>query len=804
VCLLGAGYSLAGTDQKQRFLPRSSDLVDEIKIALGLGKDDYATLSDVADYCDEFADRQRILRLLLIDRLTLCNPSDDQVEIISQSWRSIFTTNFDDIVERALPASKIQVITPTDESIKHKRGKTPLYYMHGRAADLVESDVDPKFVISERNYLDLHQFNKALYSRLKNELYCANMIAIVGYSVRDLEVARMVMEGGFAFQKKTVIICDSAETPMALSRLKKFGHVLPIGISGLADALRGLKRSHHTPQNHAFQFVDAISPAAPSDKIEGDDFVNLILTGNFSPEKYQAQLQLPANAANLYCVRRKESLELITSSLSYGGGRFLISSDLGNGKSMFLDQLSGELIGAGYRVIRISSKIDEVFSELELALSLREPLAFLIDDVIRHRRVAEFLGVRLTAQCILVCAFRGGAGEVVFQDVASSLGGDVRLIDLNRLSISELHDWDLALERWGLWEHRISLTKDQRISFLATECGSENRSIVLSLFKNSHIASRIDQIVSFFLKAGRYERAFAALLTSSLCQQHVSWESLVNWLSIDEAKLRADISKSDISALFINGRSWNILTSAQLAEYILRTKYVNFDKEILIDVFSTIVLSTAESADDSYLGAIFKENLKELMKFRFLTRLFGDSVEAAKLIGAVYSRLSAAPLIRRNPQFWLQYAMSRMEVNDLQNAEAYLKTALGLAKQIGADYSPYQIIDQSVRLYFRKNSEPGDKFSKSEIRKAISDLKGLLRNPESEIIYLYRSVPLIRDFLDSKFDYISKDIKQEIESVLIGIDERAKSFVNLPRSQKGETRVLRKAMSEALYVLSLA
>jgi hypothetical protein len=156
--------------------------------------------------------------------------------------------------------------------------------------------------------------------------------------------------------------------------------------------------------------------------------------------------------------------------------------------------------------------------------------------------------------------------------------------------------------------------------------------------------------------------------------------------------------------LFFSGRDWNMFTSSQLAEYILRTKYVAADKDTLVDVFSTIVLCTADSATDSYLGANFRENLKELVKFRFLTKLFGDGAAALRLINLVYGRLSTATYIRKNPQFWLQYAMSRMDVDDLENAERYLNTALGLAKERGRDYSPYQILDQRARLYFRKTA----------------------------------------------------------------------------------------------------
>jgi hypothetical protein len=703
VCLVGAGFSVAATDQKGNSVPSSQELIHEIKAGVGIDPAEDASLADIADFCGDTSDRQKVLRSILIGRLTLCIPSSAQQVVAKQPWRALFTTNFDDTLERCRPHGGYQVITPTADLTNRVLGKLPLYYMHGRAMDLIESSKDPRIVISERNYLNLRDENRNLYAQLKNELFCANLIMIIGYSMRDLDVARILIDPGYAFRRKTVIICDPMEKPLSIARLKKFGHVLPIGVVGLAEELKHVQRADAIRRG-SLQFVEDVKPIEAAIKIEGDDFVKLILSGNFSHANYQAQLRHDKHVSEAYCVRRGAALDSVLNRPPDSPNRFIISSDIGNGKSVYLDQLASELIEVGYRVIRISSRLHEVFLELDEALTANEQTAFLIDDVIRYHNVARYVSERLKAYCLLVCCMRADVEDIQFKELNDALGGVVRQVELNRLSAEELQSWDRALERWGLWEQRISLAADERLRFLAHECGAENRSIVLSLFRSSQIATKIDQIVNFFLRAGGHNRAFAALLISSLCQQHVEWESLVSWLELNEERLRADLQKSDIAELFFSGRDWNMFTSSQLAEYILRTKYVAADKDTLVDVFSTIVLCTADSATDSYLGANFRENLKELVKFRFLTKLFGDGAAALRLINLVYGRLSTATYIRKNPQFWLQYAMSRMDVDDLENAERYLNTALGLAKERGRDYSPYQILDQRARLYFRKTA----------------------------------------------------------------------------------------------------
>lgn len=732
----------------------------------------------------------------------LCQPSPEQKAVISKPWRSIFTTNFDDVVEACLPEGVKQVVTPASECLTRSPSSVPIYYMHGRARDMLETDIDPHLVLSERNYLRLHEENRELYAQLQNEIFAAKYIVIIGYSLRDLEVARIFIESGHAFREKTLIVTSENEGAFSLARLKKFGDVHAIGLDGFASALSQATAS--VVSEEPYNFVDVLDNVPPASEIDGEDFVRLILTGRFEADLYQKQLVDGGGVGEKYSIRRSGSLNIILNRHKGGASRFIISSDLGNGKTIFLSQLGVELLSVGYTVVEISSGLSEVFDELDRLLASGKPTAYLIDDVIRYRIVAEYIGKRLNAVSVIVCCMRGDPGEVAYRDLSSRLGGAAKQIEVNKLSIDEIQQWDASLERWGLWEERIALSHEDRIKFLTDDCSSENRSIILSLFRESRIAEKINQIISFFLKNGGHKRTFAALLISALCQQHVSWESIVSWLNIDEQRLRDDLSQSELSELFFNGREWNIITSTQLADYILRTKYISEDKDTLVDVYSTIVRRTADSAGDDRLGYIFRENLKELMKFRFLTRLFGDNEDGVRLISRVYKKLSKARYIRNNPQFWLQYAMSRMQVDDLENAETYLNTALGHATARGMSYSPLQILDQRARLFFRKNARSDSRLSLNEIRQAITDLGNLLDNPESEVIYLYRSVPLIEDFVEERIDDLDEVMRTSLRKLLQDIKDAGDGLNRLPRSQKGETEKLKKALTRAQLVLDYA
>jgi hypothetical protein len=555
-----------------------------------------------------------------------------------------------------------------------------------------------------------------------------------------------------------------------------------------------VERSEFKSFNYLREFMLADSSNAEEAEITGDDFLKSIIVGRIEPAKYALQAR---SLETPYCVERRRALDQVIGGAQQ---RFIVSSDFGNGKTAFLDQLAVGLFAAGKRVFFIETKLPDVFDEIDRVLQSHGDVAFIIDDVVRYRNVASYIGVRLNARSILVCTTRGDQ-DAQYEQIAAEIGGAHRFVDLNILDDSEIEHWDQLLERWGYWELKSALSEDDRRKFLIDNCGRENRSIIISLFTQSKVAVKIDEIVGFFLKRNpQHLQSFCGLLVSSLAQRHVSWESLVGFLGIDEAQLRREMQGDEISFLFSGGRDWNFLTSAQLAEHILRNKFVQAERDALVEVYSRIVLGTAESADDERYGFDSRENLKELMKFRFLEKLFGETDASGVLIGRVYKKLSEARRIRNNPQFWLQYAMSRIKAKDLANAESFINTAFGKAKEFGLDYDPFQIRDQRARLYFLKNTH-STFVSRNEISSALDDLLELSKNQSFDIVYTMRSLPIIEEFLEERIDDVEPAIRVKIAEFVAHLKEKTAGFDHLPRSQRGETKVLRRALANIELIL---
>ncbi|MDH0614105.1 MULTISPECIES: SIR2 family protein [unclassified Agrobacterium] len=795
ICFVGAGFSWGATDSKNVEVPSVGKLCDEICKFPGLEDAKGSPLTDLADYCDDKPELKEALHNLLVARLTSCTVKQFHFDVMQMPWRAVFTTNFDDVAETAMEKKRPQIITTASDARNLKAGTCPLYYLHGRARDFLEGVRDPSLVVSETNYLELKDENRNLYAALVNEVHAAKRVFFIGYSLRDAEIASRLfsIEG---FKDKSIVICAPDEKKVTVSRLTKFGATYPLGVERFADLLP--KRT--TPPSKSddlslLAYVSAKKPIAAKEDVSSEDLETLLLSGKFDDAAYAAQ-QRNRHQRPEYCIPRSAHLSTVFDT---NLKRFIVTSDLGNGKSIFLDQVAYEAQGKGYEVITVYTQLPDALSELETLLSSNNKRLYIVDGLVRYRKAVRFIGSRLPANSILICASNEMLDDISLSTVAEEMGGATREIDLNVLSSSELDDWDYLLERWGFWENRIEESKFERLDFLRNRCGAENRSIILSLFRESKLSVKIEQIVDFFVtRYPSHRKSFIAVLINALCQNHVDWLRIVDWLKIDNSELKKAVISSPVGEIMRDKKRWYEFTSTELALYILNNH--DFDFDDVVGVYTKIVRETAYSSNDPRSGFDARENLKELMRYRFLTRLFNNEETGTSSINAVYHQLSTVPRIRENDQFWLQYAMARMEVDDLPKAETYLKTAIGIATKKGEAYSKRQIIDQRVRLIFRKYAATTKKIVKADIILACDDLIDLLKDKSSPMIYPLRSAKYVLAFLEEKADRLDQAL---VESLRSAAEELARRIPEgrLDKAQKGETEVIKKCVRSIKLIL---
>lgn len=800
ICFLGAGFSTEATDADGLQLLGTSKLEEEICKMIGADRDSAGSLTDLAEFCQARAEFAPKFHLLLVKKLTSTQPSANQRRLLNAPWRAVFTTNFDDVVERCIDPNRLQIVRPQSDVTNIVAGRLPLYHLHGRARDLVETDIDPLIVVSETNYLELRNRNKPLHSAFLNELHCATQVVFIGYSLRDAEIASRVFELSDTLRSKSLVICAPNDGEVAKTRLQKFGSVHPIGLAGFVEAFpTSFVAKDDAAKLERLSFVRRVRKEAAADAIEKSDLDSLMMTGNLSYRSFARQ-RADNDFANPYCVERTEKIEQIFSTYANGVNKIIVSSDVGNGKTTFLGQLEWFANDRGYDVFRVTSNLPETTKELAYLLTRNSLQLFVVDDLPRLRPVAKFIAQRLPKLSLLVCGDRNVVSGEYEDNLEDTLHGQYASVELDELSASEVNSWDQLLERWGYWGNYAEVTDESRLRFLREKCSSETRSIVVSLFRDSHLATKIKDVAAFFCgRHPHHRKAFIGMLIASLCQGHVTWHQIVDWLRIDEQELKRDIRKEALFDFTAGGRDWYSITSAQLAHHIFAT--VDIGDDVLVDVYTTIVRETAFSSGDPRSGTDSEQNLKELMKYRFLTKLFGRTSESTAYIEAVYQRLSGAPKIRSNDQFWLQYAIANMDLGRLGDAETYIGRAIQIAEQKGPNYSKHQIVDQRARLLLKKNTQKKGAPNSTEIDRAVKDLlESLTRSGPENAIYPLRSAEYVDDLVNAKGDKLTVSTRQRLERLLVSMQDKS-AVGKLRKATRGEQIKLDECIKSALAVL---
>jgi hypothetical protein len=163
VLLFGAGSSipsggLSGTEIAQR-------IAREFEIDY----DPDLRLSDVATIVERRVDRRNLIAFLrtLIEPLS---PTGSILNIPLFPWKSIYTTNYDTLIERAYQRARRDLVvykSNFDFSIRGREATPRLFKLDGSIEDDVTDGKTSRIVISNRDYEVTTEYRENLYDSLK-------------------------------------------------------------------------------------------------------------------------------------------------------------------------------------------------------------------------------------------------------------------------------------------------------------------------------------------------------------------------------------------------------------------------------------------------------------------------------------------------------------------------------------------------------------------------------------------------------------------------------------------------------------
>lgn len=136
----------------------------------------------------------RITRKTLVNELRTLfsglNPTGSLLNLPLYNWKSLYTTNYDELIEKCYFKKKIPLITYSsnfDFGENSNSLDTKLFKLHGTIEKDISDGQQSRLIITDNDYDHTQAYRDALYDRFKSDLHGGNLI-IIGHSLADEDI----------------------------------------------------------------------------------------------------------------------------------------------------------------------------------------------------------------------------------------------------------------------------------------------------------------------------------------------------------------------------------------------------------------------------------------------------------------------------------------------------------------------------------------------------------------------------------------------------------------------------------------
>lgn len=701
VIIMGAGASHGAQNLLGEF-PSGSLLAEKLYKKCGIVPDDINDLQDAAQCYEEAFSASALVSE--IQSLLKCVSVTNSHEIIySLPWMRYYTTNYDDVALLAAKKTNINLTPVTlSSNIKQNLNNNRLcIHINGYIGNLNETTLHHEFKLTANSYLSqTNILNSPWGDYLINDLETAKCIVILGLSLKyDLDLSRVIFSEGF--RKKAMIISAPNLSPNSENRLNRFGTVYKIGVDGFASEVFKVRQSYEphtkTPTERLYSaFTYSYKEKRYPERPRPEDIFRLFLNGSYSDSLFFRN-----NGKYDGFIYRKKFSKIRDAVLN-GVKLIFVHSDMGNGKTACINELQHTLSGEDIHIFQLtnadSQKISEEISAIA-SLSETSSVLVIIDDYTNYMEVLHkfsLLGGK-KAQFLLTArsAINYNKMPIILEEFFVEEGATA-IFDINKLDEDDLGNCVRVFDQYGLWGTNAGLNTSQKIKYLTSRKSGNCRfqSIMLDVIQSDLMQRKIADTVQI-IRGGslQYHTAVLLILLTKVMNLRLSTSDIERLLEVNfttDALFKSDpaikeiITFNDIGAITIK--------APVTAQFILQK--VSDPEDIIKSLYSLALYAVKYSNLPKYANI-----LTSIISYSHINSFLRGFKNPEQFLSEYYDELSKIEYYRKNNFFWLQYAISCIEVGKFDRAQRYLNNAYGL---IPVGFVPFQINNQQARLYLEK------------------------------------------------------------------------------------------------------
>jgi len=768
ILFLGSGFSLGAKNIARGAPPNGGALRRHFIKELKLPDDTEYNLQVLSE---EFAEHDSAkLRDELYNIFRLTELTAGQSAVLSESWRRIYSTNYDDAVElhrlnTKRPLDSYDVSEPVPNKLPHGA----VVHLHGSIRVITPDNVMSSLVLGEGSYVNQYVSRSRWYDQFQRDLAYANAIYIIGYSLADYHIAGLLMANP-KLAERTVFIQGPEVDNIFLRRTAQYGRTMFVGTDGFAEMLRRASRSS-APSLSNLRSFRTLSPLRDKKAVArptATEVYDLLVYGNFDPSRLAR-----SQPSEEYAIARADSVgeaaDIVESKAS-----LVVDGRLGNGKSIFLHLLAFELSSRGWTCLQLQLGHPDFPREIS-ALTGVDRLVVFIDQYSEAQDSLRGLREALP-QAKLVVEVRTGTFEVRFHEFAQLLPKPFDRVSLNGLKRQEITSFIRLCESAGLRtpdpDHRGDL-----------------RDLLLDIFENAAVRDRVKQALSPLFENRATRRILTMTMLISTHQGVVGASFVRNVIGEDPfiaLKPLEDLSRE----IFETSTESFKVRSSIFSSFVISSL---IESEEIASAVVDVTLAAAQRRSERPYRIL----MSSMMAYSSLRRTLRGKGDSEAVITAIYERLRYDERVNREPLFWLQYAISMAENDRLDAADEFIATAYRKADELRG-FQTYQIDTQAFRIALMRASQQKSGQPVINIEAIIAGVERIdaMLGDDSHRSYAIKVLEHVQPFVMARIGDLTSAERTAIHIWLLKVE---KSLSTLPEGFKvtSNSDVVRKSVQTA-------
>ena len=757
VLITGSGAHRNAIGANGEKLPTGPELSKRLYSECGImNPDDPKDLQDSSETYLEMHSPSELVEFLKTN-LYVKKITKAQKELYKIQWQRVYTTNYDEI-PRIATASDERTYKPITLDMEYNpklMSERLCVYLNGYLNNLTDDKVTKELKLTGKSYLVSDYIENSQWGAIFNsDIESSACVIIVGLSLEyDLDIKRFIYNA--QIRNKTYFVNRVDISDDNRRKLSRYGTVLPFGIEEFTQQYSEyvIKNPFVPTEVFIYRSFERFSQNYSLSTATTAEVYSFFLNGNYEKSP---NIWYKKSGKYLNVVGRTQ-IDLAVKLLSGGVKVLYVHASLGNGKTIFIEELKQILQGLGYKIFTLQNELPNcIHEEIRQIAKENGKRLVVIENYFNFTKVIEEFGHYDISDIQFVFSARSALRNIRIIDVSNFLrlkDGEAQFINLNKLDGSEIASLRMIFERNGLWGRLSGKKAKQYAELKASNKGNkEFQSILINSIHAESMKKRFRQTINNIkqMSGGYYNALVLALLVKTM-SLNISATDVGRIIGINIAMEAAFVNNSDVKEVldFGSGKAEFNIKSAVTAKFILQE--LDCDDAIL-----NVLANVAKYANHYYKIEQYNSVLRNIISYSHVKTILGIGNKESFLL-RYYDSLKNLEYYKQNSFYWLQYSIACTNVKRYDLAQMFIDNAYEYFRATET-VVPFQIDTQQSILYMLIVEENAS----DDIAKSFEKAHRLLMEPTVSI----KDDPA-KQIKVFKF-YVRKSVAQNMEAVGAG------------------------------------